>query len=132
MITSCSYQTKEQLFDPQKCLEIVPDRVEGLKVVSGPRSKGSIIRDMVPAVCNGHVLFNRLKSKGTKINPGSVTFQVLVEYTGEVYDVKVITSTIQNTKFLGKVSDFIMDSDFTLWGGNDADTIFLYPVEFGK
>jgi hypothetical protein len=73
-----------------------------------------------------------MTSEGRSINPGTVVFKVLVEYTGEVGHVAVEETTIQSGEFLREVSDFIMDTDFVLWGGDDRDTVFLYPVRFGR
>jgi hypothetical protein len=55
-----------------------------------------------------------------------------VEYTGEVGHVTVEEATIQSEEFLREVSDFIMDTDFVMWGGDDRDTVFLYSVQFGR
>ncbi|MGD8542200.1 MAG: hypothetical protein PVI39_07905, partial [Desulfobacteraceae bacterium] len=41
-------------FDPQTCLDIIPREVKGLQILAGPRTEANIIRDMVPAICNGH------------------------------------------------------------------------------
>jgi hypothetical protein len=73
-----------------------------------------------------------MTSEGQSINPGTVVFKVLVEYTGEVGHVAVEETTVQSEKLLREVSDFIMDTDFVLWGGDDRDTVFLYPVRFGR
>jgi hypothetical protein len=127
---SCAMQTNQVAFDPKTCLEIIPENVKGLKVVSGPRSEKSIIRDMVPAICSAHALFRHMKSEGHEMNSGSVVFRVVVEYTGEVANVSVKETEIHSKRFLREVSDFIMDSDFVLWAGDDSDTVFLYPATF--
>jgi hypothetical protein len=118
-------------FDPKHCFEIIPDHVEGLKILAGPRTEKSIIRDMVPVICHGHALFEHIKSKGKEINPGTILFRVVVEYTGEVQNVKVEETTIQSEAFIREVSDFIMDTDFVFWKRHDTDTVFLYPAKFG-
>jgi hypothetical protein len=87
---------------------------------------------MVPAICSGHALFKHLRSKGHRIKAGYVVFRVVVEYTGEVGHVTVEEATIQSEEFLREVSDFIMDTDFVMWGGDDRDTVFLYSVQFGR
>jgi hypothetical protein len=132
LLTGCISQTEQFKFDPRTCLEEIPGHVKGLKIVSGPRSEKSIIRDMVPVVCNGHMLFRNMNAKGKTVNAGHVLFKVLVEYTGEVYNVSLEDTTINSEEFLREVSDFIMDTDFTFWGLNTEETIFLYPVEFGQ
>ncbi|MDY6854382.1 MAG: hypothetical protein SWO11_06685 [Thermodesulfobacteriota bacterium] len=106
--------------------------MKGLTVVSGPRSKQSIILDMVPVICNGHTLFEYMKSKGKKLTAGSVTFKVTVEYTGEVLSATIEDTTIQSEEFLCKVSNFIMDMDFVVWARDDKDTVFFYPANFGR
>lgn len=130
LLTSCTTQTKQAEFDPKTCLEIIPEHVKGLKIIEGPRSEKSIIRDMVFPICNGHVLFGQMRSKGDKIQPGTVVFRVVVEYTGEVIAVSVQESSVGSDQFTRNVSDFIMDTDFVGWTRNDVDTVFLYPVHF--
>ena len=130
-LTACTSQKTAPPFDPRKCVEEIPAKVKGLSIVSGPRSKKSIIRDMVPVVCNGHVLYNRMASQGMAINKGTILFRVLVEYNGEVQKVVIEETTIQSKVFLQEVSDFISDTDFVFWGGNDEETVFLYPMTFG-
>jgi hypothetical protein len=130
LLTSCATQTKQAEFDPKTCLEIIPEHVKGLKIIEGPRSEKSIIRDMVFPICNGHVLFGQIRSEGENIQPGIVVFRVVVEYTGEVLAVSVQESTVGSDQFIRKVSDFIMDTDFVGWTRNDTDTVFLYPVHF--
>jgi hypothetical protein len=132
LLTGCIPQTAKVKFDPRTCLETIPSRVKGLKIVSGPRSEKSIIRDMVPVVCNGHMLFRNMNAKEKMVNAGHVLFKVLVEYTGEVNQVTVEETTIQSKKFLREVSDFIMDTDFTFWGLDNEDTLFFYPIDFSQ
>jgi len=132
LLTSCATHTKQSSFDPKTCLENIPRHVKGLRIVSGPRTEPSIIRDMVPAICSGHALFKHLRSKGHEIKAGYVVFRVVAEYTGEVAYVDVEETTIQSELFLREVRDFIMDTDFVLWGGDDSDTVFLYPAKFGR
>jgi hypothetical protein len=119
-------------FDPKTCLETIPHRVDGLQILAGPRSARNIIRDMVPAICNGKALFQHMQSRDSDLSPGTVRFRVVVEYTGEVSDVTVMDSTITSKAFLRKVSDFIMDMDFTGWARNDEDSVFVYPARFGS
>lgn len=128
---ACAAPTRKAAHEPKTCLETIPHHVEGLEILQGPRTEQSIIRDMVPAVCNGQVLFKHMRSQSDSIDAGRVVFKVRVEWTGEVYDVAVAETTIQSKKFLREVSDFIMDSDFVIWSRHDTDTIFLYPASFG-
>jgi hypothetical protein len=72
-----------------------------------------------------------MKSKDQEIDDGYVVFRVIVEYTGEVAQVRVERTSITSEVFLCEVSDFIMDTDFVFWGADDSDTVFLYPVKFG-
>jgi hypothetical protein len=132
LLDACVLHTQRVSFDPKKCLENIPRRVKGLKIVSGPRTERNIIRDMVPAVCSGHALFKYMKTKGEEISPGYVVLHVAVEYTGEVAYVKIEETTIQSEKFLREIKDFVMETDFVLWGADDGDTVFLYPVIFGR
>lgn len=130
--TACVPHMTRAPFDPRKCLEDVPRHVNGLKVLSGPRSEQSIIRDMRRAVCNGYVLFEQMQARDKTLRPGRVVFRVVVEYTGEVYGVTVEETTIQSDAFLARVSEFILGTDFIFWGGDDSETVFLYPVRFGR
>jgi hypothetical protein len=130
LLISCSTTSKQPSFDPKTCLENIPKNVKGLKIVSGPRTEKNIIRDMVSPICSAYALFRHLKSKDHEINDGHVVFRVIVEYTGEVAYAGIEETTIQSEYFLREVRDFIMDTDFVLWGGDDRDTIFLYPVKF--
>lgn len=117
-------------FDSISCMETVSSHVDGLKILQGPRSRQSIIRDMVPIVCNGQFLFSRMRLKDPSIKGGRVTFGVTVEYTGEVLKVSVLKTTLESSAFLGKVSNMIMDSDFVGWARDDNDTVFAYPMVF--
>jgi hypothetical protein len=119
-------------FDPKTCMETIPRQVKGLKILQGPRTEQSIIRNMVPVVCNAQVLFRHMKEKGKKIDNGTVLFWVRVEYTGEVYEASVHETTIESKRFLREVADFIMDTDFMVWARTDSDTVFLYPMVFRK
>jgi hypothetical protein len=132
LLSSCGLHTKRASFDPKKCMENIPRQVKGLKIVSGPRTERNVIRDMVPAVCSGHALFKHMKTKGEEISSGYVVLHVVVEYTGEVAYVGIEETTIQSEKFLGGIKDFVMETNFVLWGGDDRDTVFLYPVTFGR
>ena len=86
---------------------------------------------MVPVICRGHLLFEHMNADGKEINPGSVTFRVVAEYTGEVSQVTVEETTIQSEEFLRRVSDLIRDTDFVFWGSDRTDTVFFYPMKFG-
>ncbi|MBN1932263.1 MAG: hypothetical protein JW786_11710 [Desulfobacterales bacterium] len=129
--SACALQMEKPPFDARNCLENVPRHVEGLKILSGPRSERSIICDMRQAVCNGQVLFEHFQAKDKTLQSGRVVFRVLVEYTGEVYSVTVEDNTIKSGELLYRVSQFIMGTDFIFWGGDDSETIFLYPMQFG-
>jgi hypothetical protein len=119
-------------FDPKTCMETVPRRVPGLEILQGPRTRASVIRDMVPVVCNAKMLFLRMKKRGEDIEGGTVVFRVRVEYTGEVAAAAVAETRIGSARFLREVSDFIMDTDFVGWARHDTDTVFLYPMTFGE
>jgi hypothetical protein len=131
LLAACVLNTQRASFDPKRCLGNIPRRVKGLKIVSGPRTEKNVIRDMVPAICTGHALFKDMKTKGEEINPGYVVLHVIVEYTGEVAYVGIEETTIQSEKFLRRIKDFVMETDFVSWGADDRDTVFLYPVTFG-
>jgi hypothetical protein len=132
LLAACVLHTQRASFDPKKCMETIPRRVKGLKIVSGPRTEKNVIRDMVSSVCSGHALFKHMKTKGEEINPGSIVLHVVVEYTGEVAYVGIEETTIQSETFLRKIKDFVMETDFVSWGADDRDTVFLYPVTFGR
>lgn len=103
-----------------------------MKILNGPRSEQSIIRDMVPAVCYSHVLYRQMSKHGENINAGDIVFRITVEYTGEVYRAEAIDTTIRSRKFVQRVSDIIMDTDFVGWARDETDTVFIYPVTFGR
>jgi hypothetical protein len=133
-ITACHDRSESAApFDFGDCLENIPEQVEGLKIISGPRTQQNIIHDMVPAICGGHALFERMKESGDAIEPGSVVFRVVVEYTGEVNRVTVEETTIQSEPFVRKVRDLVLNTDFVYWRGkDDDDSEFVYPVRFGR
>jgi hypothetical protein len=115
------------------CVDNVPDSVRGLKLLSGPRSEKSVVRDMTPAICSGHVLFERMRADGQGIEPGSVVLRVVVEYTGEVNQVTIEETTIQSDVFLSKLRSLVLNTDFVMWrDDHDADSEFLYPAHFGR
>lgn len=127
----CTPLKQARPYDHQACLDTIPDEIKGLEILSGPRSKKSIIQDMVPVACYGHVWIEKMKAGGEDINVGEVVFRVAVEYTGEVYQVEVVDCTIQSERFIRKLSDLIMDTDFAGWQRDDAaDTVFIYPMSF--
>lgn len=64
-----------------------------------------------------------MRVKDPSIKGGRVIFDMKVEYTGEVISVKVIETTLTSSEFLGKVSDFIMDTDFVGWARDDKVTL---------
>ena len=70
-IAACTSHTPTASFDPRHCMEVIPETVDGLTVVEGPRTKASIIRDMVPVVCNGHVRFDRMLATDPDLKAGS-------------------------------------------------------------
>lgn len=127
----CAPKSGQRPFNPRDCMDYVPAEVSGLFIETGPRSKTSIIRDMVPAYCNGQVLFEKMKAKDTTLKPGKIVFRVVVEYTGEVLSVEVDQTTFESHHFTRRVSDFIMDTDFVSWAPSDTETVFHYPVRFG-
>lgn len=118
-------------FDPAMCMQTVPPHVNGLEIIQGPRTGRSIIRDMVPVVCNSRVLFARMQSRDPLLQPGKAIFNVTVEYTGEVQRVTMVQTTLQSPVFIQKVSDMIMNTDFVGWARDDADSVFVYPFRFG-
>ncbi|WDP89517.1 MAG: hypothetical protein HUN04_07190 [Desulfobacter sp.] len=85
---------------------------------------------MHSAFCNGQVLLKQMNEKGTPVYGGTVWFMVGVEYTGEVTSARVQKSEINSDKFVQRVREMIMDSDFIPWQRNDEDTIFIYPMTF--
>ena len=131
-VTACASTHPKEPFHFQKCMDTIPDRVKELKILSGPRTKQSIIHDMVPIVCRGQALFYEMTSKEEGINPGRDVFRVQVEWTGEVYSAIAVKNTTGSKKFARTVSDFIMNSDFVAWSRDDTDSFFLYPVDFGN
>jgi hypothetical protein len=131
LLSSCTAGHSPNPFNPKTCFEEIPDRVEGLEILSGDRTRRSIIRDMVPGICHGHALFHRMRDRGEAVAPGTVLLRVRVEYTGEVYEVSVEKSTIESESFLRRLRGFVMDSDFTVWARGNEETLFLYPAAFG-
>jgi hypothetical protein len=131
LAAGCAPKSGQRTFNPRDCMDYVPAAVSGLVIETGPRSKTSIIRDMVPAYCNGQVLFQKMTAKDPSLKPGRIVFRVVVEYTGEVLSVEVEETTIESHHFTRRVADFIMDTDFISWAPSDTDTVFHYPVRFG-
>lgn len=131
MVSSCSFKSPGSTHDSRHCLDRIPGDVKGLSIVSGPRSKPSIIRDMVPVMCNGQILFDRMQLQDPGLNPGPVVFRVVVEYTGEVAGVDIKEASIPSDAFIKKIAGFIMDTDFVSWAPGEEDTVFIYPAKFG-
>nr|WP_320113826.1 hypothetical protein [uncultured Desulfuromonas sp.] len=129
-LTACSSGSLSSKFNPKTCLEESPRHPAGLQILQGPRTPQSIALDMHPIYCNGQVLMKLMNEAGEKVSAGTVTFRVRVEYTGEVYDVRVITSDIQSEEFLRRVRAMILQADFTPWQRHDEDTEFIYPMTF--
>jgi hypothetical protein len=131
-LDACWSPPTPAVFDPRECMQTVPAHVDGLQILAGPRGAPNILRDMVPAICNGQVLFRKMQDENPDLNHGTVHFKVVVEYTGEVTAVVIEETTIASPAFLRKARDFIMDSDFTPWARSDEDSVFIYPVHFGS
>ena len=117
--------------EPKDCFEIIPADINGLLILEGSRSKASIIRDMVPVVCAGEALFAQMQQSGDAIKPGTATFEVKVEFNGEVVSANMLETTIQSNAFLNKIRRFILEKDFAPWDREDTDTLFIYPASFG-
>lgn len=128
----CSSLETPPQFDPKTCLEEPPTPVEGMQVIHGPRTPQSVLADMRFVSCNGQVLFKQLNERGEPLVPGEVVFRVQVEYTGEVIAAEVIESTIVSRKFERRLSDMIMDTDFSPWQRHDEDAVFVYPMRFSR
>ena len=129
-VTSCASLSRQLQFDPGTCLNSVPNHIKGLRIVQGERTEKSIIRDMLPAICNSQMLFRTMQARDAVLEDGRVVFRVMVEYTGEVKNVTVHETTVRSEDFLRRVSGMIENSDFVGWARDDTDTIFLYPVDF--
>ncbi len=136
VVVACGDQLERTVstpFDARSCLDHVPEQVKGLKILSGPRSDASIIRDMVPAVCGAQVLAERMKNDGIEIAEGSVAFRVLVEYTGEVNRVTVERTTLVSEELIERIRELILNTDFIYWREeDDVNTEFVYPVHFDR
>lgn len=128
--SACAGPSTSKPFDHQTCLDTIPDKVKGLTILEGPRTKTSLIRDMVPAVCYSRVLAGKHKTDGKSPPKGEVSYRIQVEYTGEVMRVDVVETTIQSQQFVRRVADIIMDTDFIGWIRHDIDTVFIYPLSF--
>jgi hypothetical protein len=135
-ITACHEQperTAPTSFTFQDCLENLPEHVDGLEILSGPRSEKGIIHDMAHPVCSGYALFEQMKENGEEIEAGSVVFRVVVDYVGEVISVTVEEQTMSSEELVGKVREIILNTDFVYWRDkDDTDSEFLYPVHFGR
>lgn len=130
LLSSCASYTKESNFSPRTCIETVPERVEGLLVQKGARSDESIRRDMQLAYCNGQMLLRAMNERGEQVDGGTVLVKARVEYTGEVIAAEIIDTDIQSERFLRRIADFVMDTDFTSWQRSDEDSEFIYPLRF--
>jgi len=131
--SACTPLSEPVHFDPEICMETVPQALEGLKIFSGSRTEQNILRDMVSPICNAHVLFQQMSEQDSTLQPGKAVFKVTVEYTGEVYAAEVVESAGLSEQFLRKAADLIMDTDFVSWVEEKEDaTVFLYPVHFGQ
>ena len=128
--TGCMKPVTQRPFDAGKCMEIIPDKVDGLTILSGPRTKQSIIRDLVWPICNARVLYDNMKRENSKLGSGSAVFKVRVEYTGEVQEVFVDKTNLASEEFLSSVRKMIQSTDFVFWGQDTTDTVFLYPIHF--
>jgi len=124
---------KDVPFSYRDCLDHVPDSVQGLKILAGPRTEKNIIRDMNPSMCQAYALLEEMRASGRKVGPGSVVFKVVVDYNGEVMQGTIDQTDMDAEEFLDKVVGIIGSSDFTYWRGkNDEETVFLYPVRFDQ
>ena len=132
LAAGCVKPAMRPSFDAGKCTETIPDGVDGLTILSGPRTEQSIIRDMVWPICNARVLYENMKKRNRAFQSGSATFKVIVEYTGEVRKVSVDKTTLASEEFLSRICEMIRSTDFVFWGRDRTDTCFFYPVNFER
>jgi hypothetical protein len=128
---SVSKPLMNQPFSMEACLNSIPDKVKGLEIHEGSRSEASIIRDMQPVVCGATALYAKMMDEGEAVGEGCMTFQVVVEYNGEVISVRIIASDITHSAFRNKLIDMISELDFVSWPRQDTDTLFIFPMNFG-
>ncbi len=129
-LTACTPGSMPGGFNPKTCMEEAPLQPQKLQILRGPRSARNIALDMQPIYCNGQVLLKLMHEAGEPVNAGTVVFRVRVEYTGEVYDVGLVTTEISSQEFLRRVSAMILEADFTPWQRHEEDTEFIYPLSF--
>lgn len=129
-LTACSAGSLSGGFNPKTCLDETPRQPAGLYILNGARTPENICLNMHPIYCNGQVLMKLMNEAGNQVAAGTVTFRVRVEYTGEVYSARVITSEIHSEEFLRRVSAMILEADFTPWQRDDDDSEFIYLMTF--
>lgn len=129
-LSGCSAMVDQPGFNPKTCMERSLPGVPGLHILRGERTERNIIADMQAAYCNGQVLLKLMHAEGEPVKAGTVVFRIVVEYNGEVISARVVESDIESEKFVRRLSDIIMDLDFTPWQRHDEDTEFTYPLTF--
>ena len=123
----CAEKKKDAPFDPKVCMQQIPDKMAGMRILRGPRTEKSLIADMRTSECNAQVLYRKM-SPGTP--PGRIVFEISVEYTGEASKVDIIESTVSSERLEQEIRDFIMDSDFMPWSRHEDAAVFRYTMDF--
>jgi hypothetical protein len=116
---------------PQDCLASIQADTKNLRILEGSRSPASILGDLAPLICSGRAVYERLRTEGETIAPGTVTLRLVVEFNGEIISAGVQETSIDSKKFLNELTGLIATSDFSFWNREDEDSVFTYTTGFG-
>jgi hypothetical protein len=106
----------------------IPRDVPGLEI-EGPRTKANVIANMFPAVIHMQKIFEEHRMRNPDLE-GKVEFKLTVDFNGEIGELKVDRSTMDDPEFEKAVIRPLQFMDFDGWGDSEQETEIIYPVEF--
>mgnify|MGYP003564965954 CR=1 FL=1 len=126
--TRCSKKEDNQKARP--CVQIIPEKVRGLKI-KGDRSKKNVIGNMVGFVCHLKEIYKKRLTEKSNLK-GGIVLRFTVEDIGEIGKWSIERNTIDDEKFISAIKQAIGLLEFNYYTGETRETEIFYPISFGK
>jgi TonB family protein len=114
--------------DTAKDEETIPKDVPGLEI-QGPRTKANVIANMEPAVRTMRKIYEKHRERNPALE-GRIELKLSVDWNGEIMQIEVGRSTMNDPAFEKEVVRPLQFMDFDAWSTAEEDTDIVYPVEF--
>ena len=105
-----------------------PSAIKKLEV-TGSRTKANVRKNMTPLVNKMVEIYKKHQAKNPELK-GTIELRLVVEFNGEVQEIKIIRTTISDENFLKDVIRPIEFTDFDGWGNSEDETEILCTIEF--